>query len=298
MVVVITGGTGLIGKAVASLLMAKGHEVRILSRSRGTFRWDPEQGTFDMAALEGAHAVVHLAGENIAGRWTEAKKSAIVESRRKAAALLAESLRRAGVRPVICAASAIGFYGDRGSETLTEESAAGNGFLAETTALWEQSLRQLESLAERFVMLRVGVVLDRAQGALPKMALPVKFLAGAPLGSGEQYVSWIHIADMARLIAFSLDRNFEMPGLARDMQGTYNAAAGAVTNRAMTDAIGRALHRPVFLPAVPGFILKTLLGEMSTLVLESARVSAEKARTAGFRFRFADLDQALSDIYS
>lgn len=296
MIVAITGGTGLVGSRAAAMLTEKGHEVRLLSRTRPPFLWNPDAGEISQAALDGVDAVVHLAGENIAGRWTQAKKNAIVESRQRAADLLLHALQNSGKRPVVVSASAIGYYGDRGEEVLTEDSRPGSGFLAETTALWEKALARFDSAASRSVILRIGVVLDRHLGALPKMALPIRMFAGAPLGSGKQYLSWIHIEDLARLICFAIDRSFEPRGLKTDLNGIYNAAVAPLTNREMTQKIARAIHRPAFLPAVPEFVLKTMLGEMSALVLESARVSSGKIEAAGFVFRYADIDAALANL--
>jgi uncharacterized protein (TIGR01777 family) len=297
MIVLITGGTGLIGSRVAAMLGQKGHEVRLLSRSRPPYTWDPEHGQITDRALDGVDAVVHLAGENIAGRWTQEKKAAIVESRRRAAELLVQAVGKSGRRPVIVCASAIGFYGDRGSELLTEDAAPGKGFLAETTGLWEESLKKLGAAASRSVILRIGVVLDKHLGALPKMVQPVRMFAGAPLGSGRQYMSWIHIEDLARIICLAIDRTFESPGLKTDLSGVFNAVAPApVSNREMTQSIARTIHRPAFLPAVPEFVLKTLLGDMSALVLESARVSSGKIESAGFSFRYTDINSALLDL--
>lgn len=304
MIVLVTGATGLVGGHVTRMLTAQGHEVRSLSRSKGPFLWDPAAGRMDESALQGVDAVVHLAGENIAGRWTAARKRAIVDSRQRATALLARALARsaaAGKRPVVVAASAIGFYGDRGDELVNEESAAGTGFLADTTLLWEKALSELSDHSSRSVILRIGVVLDRHLGALPKMAQPVKFFAGAPLGSGRQFISWIHVEDLARIVCLAVDPSFEKdstPGqLSQTMQGIFNAAApNPVTNKQMTEKIAHALGRPQFLPAVPAFVLKALLGDMSMLVLESTRVSCQKLLELGFRFRFPDLEGALNNL--
>lgn len=298
MIVLITGATGLVGQHVARMLIGQGYEVRSLSRSKGPFLWDPSAGRIDETAFAGVDAVVHLAGENIAGRWTAEKKHAIVESRKRATTLLAQAVARSGRKPVVVAASAIGFYGDRGDELVTENSASGQGFLPETTLLWEKALYELGLSSSRSVILRIGVVLDRHLGALPKMAQPVRFFAGAPLGTGKQYISWIHVEDLARLVCFAIDRSFEKESaLSADLEGLFNACApNPVNNKQMTEEIARALHRPAFLPAVPAFILKALLGDMSQLVLESTRVSCEKLLGKGFHFKYPSLEGALRDL--
>ncbi len=294
MIVVITGGTGLLGQAARRMLERAGHSVRILSRRQdASFRWDPDRSYIDARVFEGAHAVLHLAGENISGRWTNEKKREIIESRKRSTAILADALSGIKEKPVTVCASAIGYYGDAGKRLCVETDPPGQGFLAETTAAWEEAISSIPS--SRSVVFRIGVVLSMQGGALPKMVLPVKMFAGSPLGDGRQILSWIHIEDMARMFALAVDPSFEDCGIR--LSGTYNAAAPEpISNHDFTREIARVLRRPFFLPAVPAFVLRTVLGEMSALALDSTKVSAAKILEAGFRFRFASAGQALEDL--
>lgn len=298
--VVITGGTGLIGRALASHLAGRGDSVVITSRSSERPRdlpsevevagWNGVESEPLVATLNGADAVVHLLGEGIAsGRWTVDRKRRIEESRTQSTAAVVEALGRAEHRPgVLLQGSAVGYYGARGDEQLTETSAPGEGFLADVCGAWERAGAGAEALGVRRAVLRTGVVLAKDGGALPRMVLPFRLFAGGPVGSGQQWVPWIHLADQVGAIRFLLDTS--------SVQGAFNLVApGSVTNRQLSSAIGRVLGRPSFMPA-PAFMMKLILGEMSDLLLDSQRVQAGALTDAGYEFRFPDIEPALRDI--
>lgn len=291
--VVVTGGTGLIGRRLCTLLAAQGTDARVLSRTprgkAGHYYWNPASLQLDPSALEGADAIFHLAGENIGDRhWTPGRKAAIQQSRQDAALTIFEGVRKAAHKPrAFIAASAVGWYGNRGDAVLTESSEMGAGFLAETTYQWEKTLKAAENLGMRTTILRIGVVFARDGGALPKIAAPVRFFVGSPLGSGKQYVSWIHVNDLCRMFIHAWKNKWH---------GVYNATAPEpATNAEVTRTIAEALHRPTFMPAVPGFLLRGILGEMAALVLEGARVLPERAVKSGFTFEYPTLAAALKD---
>jgi uncharacterized protein (TIGR01777 family) len=267
-----------------------GRMVRRAARGPEEAGWDPERGLLD-PGLSSAAAVVHLAGENIAeGRWTDAKKAAIRESRAVGTRRLCEGLARLADPPkVLVSASAIGIYGDRGDEPLTEESAAGSGFLADVCREWEAATEPAREAGIRVVNLRIGVVLSARGGALAKMLLPFKLGLGGRLGSGKQYLSWIGVDDVVGAIRHALDT----PELA----GPVNATAPSpVTNGEFTKSLGRALHRPTIAP-VPAPMARLAFGEMAdALLLASTRVLPERLVASGYRFRHPDLDGCLRDL--
>jgi len=291
--IVVTGATGLVGGALVPALRAAGHRVDRVSRRPpppGTtdIQWDPARGRLDRRAIEGADAVVHLAGESIAaGRWTAAVKERIRRSRVDGTRLLAETLGRLARRPrVLIAASAVGYYGDRGEEPLTEDSRPGTGFLSEVCRAWEAAADPARAAGIRVVHLRLGVVLAGQGGALPRMLLPFRLGAGGVVGSGRQYWSWIELADLVRVVDLAL--------AVESLAGPVNAVAPApVTNREFTRTLGRVLGRPTLLP-LPALAVRLLFGEMGqALLLDSARVLPRRLERAGFRFRHPDLDGAL-----
>ncbi|MGD9682151.1 MAG: TIGR01777 family oxidoreductase [Candidatus Obscuribacterales bacterium] len=291
MKILVSGGTGLVGKKVVELLKGKGHEVKILSRrpaGDGIVHWDPGSGRIDGKKLEGYDAVVHLAGENIAGdRWSEAKKQQIRESRVAATEMLAEALAACQSPPrVLVAASAIGFYGDRGNEELTEASKPGSGFLAELCRDWEGATAPASDAGIRVVNLRIGVVIGKGGGALAKMLPPFQLGLGGPLGSGKQYMSWIANEDLAEMVLFAIEHG--------ELSGPVNAVAPEpLTNAQFTKVLGQVISRPTLFP-VPSFGLKILMGEMADeLLLSSARVLPEKLGGAGFSYKHAELSSAL-----
>jgi len=291
--VVVTGGTGFLGRALVGALAGRGAEAVVVTRDPSRAGFPPGArgiGWDGLAtALDGADAVVNLAGETIAQRWTTAAKSRIVGSRAQAAERVGAALRAAKSPPaVLVNASAVGFYGSRGDEELTEESPSGSGFLAETTLAWERAAREAVPDDVRLVLLRTGVVLDAAEGALARMLLPFRLGLGGPLGSGRQWMPWIHRDDLVALLLAALDdARYEGP-----VNGT---APGPVPMRVFAAALGRVLRRPAFAPA-PAFAIRAAMGEMAALVLDGQRALPAKALALGFRFRFPDLEQALRDL--
>lgn len=299
--IVVSGGTGLIGQRLCKTLLDKGYEVRILSRQLNpsmdkrirSFAWDVSKNVVDERCFEGAVAVIHLAGEAIVDKaWTPARKKAIIDSRTDSVRLIYTALNsyNTSVKTVISAA-AIGFYSDRGDELLSENSPAGEGFLAESCIAWEQAIDEGEALGLRIVTFRTGIVLDVAGGALPPMALPVKFGFGANLGSGKQWISWIHWEDVVNMYLFAVEHS--------NLQGTYNMAAPEpITNSTFTQALAKQFKRPLWLPGVPSILLKAVLGERSAAILGSTRVAVSKIQDAGFKFNFPSISSALKNLYA
>jgi uncharacterized protein (TIGR01777 family) len=286
--VLLTGGTGFIGDPVARALRAAGHDVTIVSRHPGhvpakSIAWDAVR-----PAMRETDAVVNLAGESIAGgRWTDARKRAILHSRVDATRTLVDAIADAPARPaVLVNASAIGFYGPRGDEELDESAPAGEGFLADVCRRWEAEAFRAQPLGVRVVALRLGVVLGPEGGALASMLLPFRAGLGGPLGSGKQWMSWIHRDDVVGLV---------LAALASDAYaGPVNATAPVpVRNRDFTAALAKAVHRPAFF-RVPGIALRLVLGEMSEMLLTGQRVVPAAATAAGYAFRHPDLPSALA----
>ncbi len=295
--VAITGSTGLVGSEVVEHLSAGGHEVvRVVRRAPApgekAVRWDPASGEVDAAGLEGFDAVIHLAGENIgSGRWTAARKVAIRDTRVNGTRLLCETLARLDRPPktLVCA-SAVGYYGDRGEETLTEGSPPGTGFLAEVCREWEAASAPAARKGIRVVALRFGMVLSPKGGALPRMLPLFRAGLGGVIGDGRQYVGWVALDDLPRIILHALQRG--------GLSGPVNAVAPRpVTNREFTGVLGRSLSRPTPLP-VPAFALRLAVGrEMAdALVLASARVVPRRLEETGYRFRFPELGGALRHL--
>ena len=291
----IAGGSGFLGMALADAWRAAGHQVAVLTRRprrEGDVAWSPDGGVQAWrAAIDGADAVVNLAGEGIADqRWTAARKRAILDSRVRATRAIVTAINAAVVKPgTLISGSAIGIYGDRGVEPLTEESPAGSDFLADVCRAWEAETAATAP-STRVVLLRTGVVLAKDAGALPQMALPFRFFAGGPVGSGRQYLSWIHLADWVAMVQWAL--------ATAAVTGPLNVTAPApATNAAFARALGRALRRPAVLPA-PSFALRLGLGEMAdALLLGGQRVLPAKAQRLGFEFSYPALDDALGEIY-
>ncbi|MBY0358051.1 MAG: TIGR01777 family oxidoreductase [Candidatus Obscuribacterales bacterium] len=290
MKILLSGATGLIGTETASRLLAKGHQVTRLVRSSATsgdITWHPENGELDCSQLEGFDAVVHLAGENVAQRWNDEIKAKIRNSRVQGTRLLAQCL--AGLKnppKVFVCASAIGFYGDRGSETLTENSYAGTGFLSAVCKDWEDATLPASQKGIRTVNLRIGVVLSTKGGALAKMLPPFQLGGGGILGNGKQYMSWITLEDMSDVILFSIEND--------KLEGPVNAVAPTpVTNAQFTQALGKTLGRPTILP-VPSFAVQLLFGQMADeLLLGGAKVLPAKLEANGFQFRHGQIEEAL-----
>jgi len=292
--VAITGSSGLIGSALSQSLRADGHQVRPISRrgGSGTVSWDPEAGTLDAAALEGVDAVVHLAGEGVAsGPWTDEQRRRIKSSRTKGTTLLATTLAGLDRKPaVLVSGSAIGYYGDRGDEELTERSTPADDFLAQVCVAWEASTAAAHEAGIRVVHIRTGVVLTTEGGALPKLVLPFKFGVGGPAGKGTGWWSWITLEDEVRAIRFLLDA---------DVRGPVNLTApNPVTGKELAQTIGRVLHRPAALP-IPRFIAKVPFGVgdlVESLLFTSARVQPTVLESAGFEFTHPDVEGALRAV--
>ncbi len=280
--VAITGATGMVGRTLSSFLTTGGHTVVPISRGK---QWDPLENKFDAAMLEGVDAVVHLAGENIAGRrWDDVVKWELVESRVRGTALIADAAARRGVKTMI-SASATGYYGNRGDEVLTERSAPGKGFLADLCKRWEIATDRAKHAGVRVVNLRLGVILTSAGGALDKMLFPFRMGAGGRLGSGRQYMPWIGLDDAIYAIHHLL--------FADGAAGPVLAVADSATNRDFTKALGRALHRPTIFP-MPAFAARLAFGEVADeALLSSQRCEPVRLREAGFVFQHPKLDDVL-----
>lgn len=292
MKIVLTGATGFIGRRLFRELRAGGHDLHILGRKRlypdAQFtEWDAQSPARPpAAAFEGADAVIHLAGTPVAQRWTDEAKQRIRDTRVQGTKRLVETMKMVGQPPaVMICASAVGIYGSRGDEVLTERSRPGQGFLADVCMEWELEADGAGAFGVRVVKLRIGVALGREGGALARMLPAFGAGAGGRLGSGRQWMSWIHADDLVGLIRFALEQ--------RSVCGVLNATApNPVTNAEFTSALGRVLVRPTVV-FVPGFVLKMLLGEMSEVLLSSQRVLPEAAQAAGFAFRYPLIEPAL-----
>jgi len=297
MKITITGATGFIGSSLIRNLLDSGHAIHILGRRRpaslpesvGFSNWKSTNEEPPPESLSGADAVIHLAGEPVAQRWTPEVKKRIRASRVEGTRQLVNALSTQSRRPaVLVSGSAIGFYGSRGDEVLTEDSDAGDDFLARVTNAWENAAELAEALGIRVVLLRTGLVLGKGGGALAKMLPPFRFGLGGRLGSGKQWMSWIHIDDLIRLILFSIGN--------AAVRGPVNGTGPQpVTNAQFTKELAAVLHRPAVLP-VPRFALKLALGEMANAVLGSQRVIPRVAQSAGFEFQYPQLRGALERL--
>ncbi|MFC1960638.1 TIGR01777 family oxidoreductase [Chloroflexota bacterium] len=306
MQVIVTGGSGLIGRVLADSLTNDGHEALLLSRAPGgvtnlpdgaeAIYWDgcTADGWGDL--VEGADAVVNLAGSSIAGkglldvRWTKDRKRSIYESRINAGQAVTEAIQTATNKPkVLIQSSAIGYYGPQDSDAaILEDTPPADDFLASLCVAWEESTEAVETLAVRRVVIRTGVVLSTDGGALPRQILPFRLFAGGPIGSGEQWYSWIHIADQIAAIRFLLDNE--------KARGPFNLTAPEpVTNKVFGQALGRVMKRPAFMPA-PAFAFKAAFGEASTVLLDGQRVLPQRLLDLGFSFQFTEAEAALRDL--
>jgi hypothetical protein len=290
MKVVVGGASGLIGTALVAALRADGHDVVRLVRGEPSvadeIRWNPAAAELDLAPLEGTDAIVNLSGENIGQRWTGSRKRDILESRVQATDLLARTAAALDPRPsVFVSASAVGAYGDRGDEILTEESELGTGFLADVVRAWEAAADPARDAGVRVVSLRQGIVLAREGGALERMLLPFKLGLGGRVGTGKQWWSWVGIEDLVAAYGAALTS---------DLFGSVNLTApNPVTNEQLTKALGAALHRPTVLP-VPGFAMRALFGEMGeAMLLGGQRVLPARLIDSGFEFGAPTIDVGL-----
>jgi uncharacterized protein (TIGR01777 family) len=297
--IVIIGGLGLIGKALATKALKRGHVVTTLTRhaisdadqmvNRNVVHWDGVDSTALAKIIENTDVIVNLAGESIGvGRWTQQRKSTLLKSRLEPARALVEALKFVSIRPkTLVQSSAIGIYGI-GDREKTEESKPGNDYLAKFAQEWELSTKSVEDLSVRILVIRTGIVLALGKGVLPQLMLPFRLLVGGPVGSGHQWYSWIHIQDEVKAILFLIENP--------ESKGIYNLTSpNPITNSEMGKTLGKVMNRPFWMP-VPGFILKLVLGEMSTLVLDGQKVLPSRLQSEGFKFQFPDAKTAIQDL--
>lgn len=296
--ILLTGGTGLLGKKLTNALFDKGYTVSHLSRKQGddarvkTYLWDIHKGIIDENCIDGVDIIIHLAGAGIAdGRWTDERKKELIDSRTISIGLIYGLLRNKPHRVnSVISASATGYYSDRGDELMHEDDKPAHDFLGTCCIEWEKAVDEGEQLGLRVLKFRTGVVLDKDGGALPQLALPIKFGAGSPLGNGKQWIPWIHHEDVVDMYLYGIEQT--------ELKGAYNMVApNPVTNAQLTKAVAKQLNRPVWLPNVPAFALKLLFGEMSIVVLGSTKVSSQKIEDAGFQFKYPEITAALKEIY-
>jgi uncharacterized protein (TIGR01777 family) len=296
--ILITGASGLIGTRLTELLLQQKANVSHLGRRRKdqgiqSYTWDVNQSQIDKEALKNVGTIVHLAGAGVAEkRWTKERKREILESRIRSGRLLFETLKKDNTRSVktLVSASGVAYYGfGNKAQVFKEDDGPGTDFLSTVTQQWEKEADRFTELGIRVVKLRIGFVLSERGGALKEMAAPVKYFVGAPLGSGEQLINWIHIDDLCQLFIKAIDDS--------SMSGAYNAVGPyAVTNRELTKAIAKVLHKPLIVPFVPAFVLKLMLGELAEIVLKGSHVSSGKIVKKGFSFQFNTLENALEDL--
>ncbi|WP_343658607.1 TIGR01777 family oxidoreductase [Chryseobacterium sp.] len=295
-VVLITGAGGMIAKELAKKI-GNDYEIRFLTRNKkreNEYEWDIRKGSIDEAALDNVSHIIHLAGANISEkRWTLERKRELISSRVDSAELLRTALRKNKIKlKSFISASGINFYGTKTSEKIdVETDPPGNDFLSEVVVLWERAADDFkeQELAERVVKIRTAVVLSEKDGALKKMVPPVQYYIGSPLGNGKQYMPWIHIDDICSIYEFAIKNTA--------IDGAYNAVSPQhTTNKELTKKIAKVLGKPLWMPNVPGFVLKLIFGELASAILEGSRASSQKIQEAGFHFKFPDLDEALRDV--
>lgn len=294
--ILITGASGLVGTHLTRMLIDRGYEVAHLGREKrqGTvksFIWNVDQQIIEPGALDGVHSIVHLAGAGVADKpWTEKRKAEILNSRTKSARLLYDELKKGSHRiDSFISASGIAYYGfEDAIVPYSEDDPAGDDFLADVTIKWEAEADRIGELT-RVCKIRTGIGLSEKGGALPMIMQPIKLFVGAPLGSGEQMMNWIHIDDLCGIYIRAIEDD--------SFHGAYNAVApNPVTNKEFTKAIARAIRKPLWLPAVPSFVMRILLGEMAYIVLKGGAISSKKVQRDGYEFKFAQLDDALKDL--
>jgi uncharacterized protein (TIGR01777 family) len=306
--IVVTGGTGMIGRPLVKSLSADGHEVVVLSRQPEERRsdvpgnvqlapWDCKTLGAWAEEVDGADAVINFAGEGIAGdsflpdRWTADKKRRIRDSRINAGSAVVEAIRQASVKPgLLLQASAVGYYGPRGDEIITEAVDPGHDFLAQTCIVWEDETAAVEAMGVRRIVTRTGLVLTEEGGPLGRLKLPYRLFGGMYFGNGRQWWSWIHINDEVKALTFLLE--------SETASGPFNLTApNPVTNRQFGKTLGRVMGRPSYMP-VPGFAMRLLVGEVATVVVDGQRVVPEQLQALGFTFDFPELEPALRDVMS
>ncbi len=293
--ILVTGGTGFIGNALCDLLREKGHTVLILSRTKtdnpNTFYWNLAERYVDSEAVIKADFIIHLAGEGIADkRWTKQRKKNLINSRVETANLLFKKVKE--LNPNLkgfIAASGIGYYGATTSEKIyAENDAAGEDFISEICKVWEKATLQFETINIRTVIFRTGVVFAKEGGALEKLSQPIKLGVGSALGSGEQYIPWIHLEDLCNIYMAAIENS--------KINGIYNAVAPEhITNKILTKTMAKKLKKPLWLTNIPAFLMKLILGEMAVILLEGSRISSEKIMATGFKFKFPNINEAIDN---
>lgn len=297
--VLISGGSGLVGNILTDLLLEKGYKVGHISRSQSadnrveTIVWDLKKKTIDIDKVVKYDYLINLVGAGIADKkWTDERKREIVDSRVDALNFLFEIVQNNDHQfKSIVSASAVGYYGfETSKHVFTESDQPGTDFLAETCVKWEKAVFQFNELNIPTSAVRIGIVLSTAGGALKELARPVKFFAGAPLGSGDQYIPWVHIKDVSRQFIYQMENR---------LSGVYNAAADEhKTNAEFTKDVAQVLNKPLLLPNVPKFVMKIILGERALMVLKGNKISNQKVKKAGFNYEFSNLKNALEDLYN
>lgn len=295
-IILITGAGGLIARELSKRL-EKDFTIRFLTRNKkhdNEFEWNIKEKTIDATALDGVSHIIHLAGANISEkRWTDERKKELISSRVDSADLILKTLQQKKITlKSFISASGINYYGTKTTDTIfTENDGPGNDFLSEVVVLWERAADQFkeQNLAERIVKIRTAVVLSEKDGALKKILPTIQMGIGSPLGSGKQYMQWIHIEDICSIYEFALKNS--------DINGAFNAVSPQhTTNEDLTKKIAQVVKKPLFMPNVPGFVLKLIFGELADALLEGSRASAEKIQKAGFQFKFPDLKAALENL--
>ncbi|WP_210150340.1 TIGR01777 family oxidoreductase [Chryseobacterium scophthalmum] len=295
-IVLITGASGAIARVLSKKLENQ-YSIRFLTRKKeaeNEFEWDLENQIIDENAFENVSHIIHLAGANISEkRWTEDRKKELISSRVDSAKLILNTLKKKNIKlKSFISASGINFYGTKTTDKIfTENDPPGNDFLSEVVVVWEKAADEFkeQNISERVVKIRTAVVLSKNEGALAKMMTPIQFGIGSPLGSGKQYMPWIHIDDICSIYEFALKNH--------EVEGSYNASAPQhTTNKNLTKLIAKVLGKPLLMPNVPSFILKLIFGELADALLEGSRASSEKIEKAGFEFQFPDLKMALEDL--
>jgi len=295
--VLITGGSGLVGNRLTEILQENGYEVAWLVRAKSSkaitqFIWNVNEGSIDPEATAWADHIIHLAGASVAeGRWTKARKKEILDSRTESTKLLVKVLANHThhIKSFV-SASAMGYYDDDlGEEWIEEDHPAGKSFLAKVTEAWEREVKAVEKLGIKEVRVRIGIVMSTKGGALPQMMMPIQFGLGSPLGSGKQYMSWIHLDDLCHIFMESLRHE--------QYHGAINASASQpVKNKELMKSIAKAMHKPFFLPAVPSFMLRLILGEKAIIATGGGRLCNKKLISKGFQFKYDDLELALKNL--
>ncbi len=293
-VVLITGANGMLAKNVSKILQ-KDFEIRFLTRKKrceNEFEWDIENQKIDIKAFENVKHIIHLAGAGIADKpWSKDRKKMILSSRVDSAKLILDTLKKLKINlKTFISASAIGFYGTKTTNNIyTETDKKGYDFLSDVCFQWERVAHQFKEISERVSILRIGVILSENGGALAKMAQPIKYYFGAVLGSGKQYMPWIHIDDLSNMIKYVLQN--------KEIQGIFNAVSPEyITNKDFTLLLAKTLEKPVFFPNIPSFLIRFVFGESAILLLQGSRISSEKIIKSGFKFKYEHLEDALNVI--